>query len=59
VEITEVPLNVEIKDGWLCETVDPSGKPTRVVTSVDGGKFSELWLNTVTGKNTATPDHHV
>ena len=32
VEIDEVPLKLEIKDGWLCEMVDAGGKPTRVVT---------------------------
>ena len=48
VEIREIPLIVEIKDGWLCERVDDSGTPTRVVTRVNGGKFSEFWLNTVT-----------
>ncbi|MCL5994727.1 MAG: nucleoside hydrolase [Chloroflexi bacterium] len=48
VEIREIPLIVEIKDGWLCERVDDRGTPTRVVTRVNGGKFSEFWLNTVT-----------
>jgi len=47
VEISEIPLKLEIKDGWLCQRVDDSGKPTRVVTRVNGAKFSEFWLNTV------------
>ena len=48
VQITEVPLKPEVVDGWLRQRVDHGGTPTRVVTRVDGGKFSELWLRTVT-----------
>jgi purine nucleosidase len=47
VEISEIPLKLEIKDGWLWQRVDDSGKPTRVVTRVNGDKFSEFWFNTV------------
>lgn len=47
VEISEIPLKLEIKDGWLCHTIDESGKPTRVVTRVNGDKFNEFWLSTV------------
>ena len=47
VEISEIPLKLEIKGGWLCQRVDESGRPTRVVTRVNGGKFSEFWLSTV------------
>jgi hypothetical protein len=48
VEITELSLKSEIKDGWLRHKIDPSGKPTRVVTRINGNKFNELWLDTVT-----------
>ncbi len=48
VEIREVPLKVEVRDGWLYERVDAGGTPTRVVTQVDGAKFSEHWLNVMT-----------
>jgi purine nucleosidase len=48
VEIQEIPLKSEIRDGWLCQAIDESGKPTRVVTHVDGAKFSAFWLRTVT-----------
>lgn len=48
VEIQELPLQTEIKAGWLHQRVDASGKLTRVVTRVDGGKFSAFWLHTVT-----------
>jgi purine nucleosidase len=47
VEIREVPLQSEIKDGWLLQTIVPGGKPTRVVTRVNGSEFSEFWLSTV------------
>lgn len=46
-EIEEVPLILEEVDGWLVERIDPSGKPIRVVTKVDGKAFSEFWINRV------------
>jgi inosine-uridine nucleoside N-ribohydrolase len=53
VEISHMPLPSEIKDGWLRQRVERSGKQTSVVTRVDGVKFSEFWLKTVAGENTA------
>ena len=47
VEIREIPVKSEIVDGSLYQTVDISGKPTRVATSVNGSEFSEFWLSTV------------
>jgi inosine-uridine nucleoside N-ribohydrolase len=47
VQIREVPLRMEIKEGWLWQTIDTSGKPTRVVTAVSGSSFNEFWLSTV------------
>jgi hypothetical protein len=44
-----MPLRTEIKDGWLKHTIDKSGRPTRVVTKVNGNRFSEFWLDMVTG----------
>jgi hypothetical protein len=58
VEVSEIPLRTEIKDGWLCQTVHDSGKPTRVVTRVDGPRFNELWLGTVAGRNGVEPAAH-
>jgi purine nucleosidase len=49
VEICEIPLRLEIRDGWLWESIDEGGRPTRVVTKVDGSRFSEFWLSTVVG----------
>ena len=47
VEISDLPLQSEIRDGWLYQRVDESGKPTRVVTQVNGGKFNEFWFKTI------------
>jgi len=48
VEIAEVPLILEEIDGWLTERINESGKPVRVVTKVDGARFSEFWIHRVT-----------
>jgi inosine-uridine nucleoside N-ribohydrolase len=50
VVIEEVPLVFEEVDGWLVERVHPAGKPTRLVTQIDGARFSEHWLEVVTGE---------
>jgi len=47
VEVRELLLKSEIRDGWLRQTVDEGGKPARVVTAVDGEQFNEFWLRTV------------
>jgi inosine-uridine nucleoside N-ribohydrolase len=47
VEVRELLLKSEIRDGWLRQTVDEGGKPARVVTAVDGERFNEFWLRTV------------
>lgn len=47
VEIREIPVKSEIIDGSLYQIVDISGKPTRVVTRVNGTEFSEFWLSMV------------
>jgi inosine-uridine nucleoside N-ribohydrolase len=46
--VSEIPLALEIADGYLWERVDAAGVPTKVVTRVDGGAFSERWLRIVT-----------
>lgn len=48
VEISELPLRIEVKDSWLYQTIDGGGKPTRVVTRVNGDRFGERWLRIVT-----------
>ncbi|OGM10463.1 hypothetical protein A2159_00415 [Candidatus Woesebacteria bacterium RBG_13_34_9] len=48
VEFKELPLNFMIKDTWLNEAIDPSSKRIyRVVTKIDGEKFSNYWLEKV------------
>jgi inosine-uridine nucleoside N-ribohydrolase len=47
VEIEESPLILEEKDGWLYERIDPSGKPVRIVTKIDGTCFNQFWLNKI------------
>ena len=44
VEIEEIPLVLEEKEGWLVERIDKWGKATSVVTKVDGEAFSQYWL---------------
>jgi inosine-uridine nucleoside N-ribohydrolase len=48
IEIEEIPVVSEIRESWLRQRVDPAGKPTRVVTRVDGAKFADFWLRLVT-----------
>jgi inosine-uridine nucleoside N-ribohydrolase len=47
VEMEELPLILEEKDGWLYERIDPSGKPVRVVTKIDGPRFDKFWLDKI------------
>lgn len=47
VEIQQLPLKSEMRDGYLRQVVDPNGKLTGVVTRVNGSKFSEFWLEIV------------
>lgn len=49
VEISEMRLASDIKDGWLRQKVNGNGAPTRVVTHIDGSAFNEFWLRTVVG----------
>jgi purine nucleosidase len=55
VEISEIPLKSEIRDGWLRHAIDASGKPTQVVTRVNAEKFDEFWLSTVVRQNSVAP----
>ena len=46
-EITEVPLLLDEKDGFLQERIDHAGRKIRVVTKVDGPRFNRFWLDTL------------
>lgn len=48
VTVERVPLRVDVNDGWVRMSVDESGKPTRLVTQIDGAAFNEFWLRTIT-----------
>ncbi len=49
VDISSVPLVSSIEDGWLRQREDPAGRPTRLVTAVDGKAFNAQWLRIVGG----------
>jgi inosine-uridine nucleoside N-ribohydrolase len=51
VEIEELHLILEEKEGWLTERIQPSGKPVRVVTKINGSRFSNFWINQIVSKN--------
>jgi purine nucleosidase len=57
VEIAEIPLQTVIRDGLLYQQIAAEGKPTRVVTKVDGDRFSDFWLDTVAGAAQARNIH--
>jgi inosine-uridine nucleoside N-ribohydrolase len=50
VEIEELPLLLEERDGFLYERIDPSGKPARVVSKVNGPRFNDFWLNKIVNR---------
>src|SRR6266498_4308005 len=50
VEIEELSLILEEKDGWLHEHIHSYGKSVRVVTKVNGPRFSEFWINKIVNR---------
>lgn len=48
VRIEERCIAVEERDGWLHERVRDGGRPVRIVTAIDGPRFDQFWLETVT-----------
>jgi inosine-uridine nucleoside N-ribohydrolase len=48
IEIKEIPLSFTVKDTWLNESVDVSGRSYRLVTKIDGKRFGQFWLDMVT-----------
>ncbi len=49
VEISHVPVKTELRDGSLHRKIDAGGKPTRIVTKIDGDRFSQFWVDTIAG----------
>lgn len=47
VEISSLPLKTELRDGLLQRNIDAGGKPTRMVTKIDGDRFSRFWVEIV------------
>jgi purine nucleosidase len=45
--IEHLPLVLRVEDGWLREEERPGGRPTAIVTAVDGERFNELWYQRV------------
>jgi purine nucleosidase len=48
VEIEALPLILEEKDGWLTMRRGHPGNNVRLVTKVDGARFSEHWIELLT-----------
>jgi len=57
IAMEELPLIVEEQDGWLHERIDPVGKPTRLVTKIDGPSFNEFWLRQITNGTIKDTEH--
>lgn len=49
VEIKTIPLRTELRGGLIHQKIDTNGKPTQVVTKINGERFSQFWLETVAG----------
>jgi purine nucleosidase len=49
VEIRTVPVRSYIEAGWLRQRETPAGRPTRIITAIDGPAFSAAWLRIVAG----------
>ncbi|MGI6368477.1 MAG: nucleoside hydrolase [Anaerolineae bacterium] len=45
--IETVPITSSVEGGWLRQRAEPTGKPTRMVTAVDGPALDAHWLATV------------
>jgi len=48
VTIESIRVGTEMRDGWLYERVDEGGRVMRVITAVEGARFSDFWLSLVT-----------
>jgi hypothetical protein len=49
VRVEKLTLRLDDEEGWLRLQRDAAGRPVRVVTAVDGARFSEFWVRVVAG----------
>lgn len=49
IQVEEVAVMTEMREGWLQQRVGSQGRPMRLVTRVEGARFSEFWLSLVAG----------
>jgi inosine-uridine nucleoside N-ribohydrolase len=49
VRVEELTLRLDDEEGWLRLQRDRAGRVMRVVTEVDGARFSDFWLDVVAG----------
>ena len=47
IELQEVSLRLEEREGFLHEQIDPTGKAVRIVTRIDGPRFNKFWLDKI------------
>lgn len=47
IEISRIPLKTELRNNLLHRKIDAGGKPARIVTKIDGQRFSEFWVDTI------------
>jgi purine nucleosidase len=50
VEIHELPLVSTFEGGLVLQKIADGGRPTKVVTRVDGNRFADVWLEKVTSR---------
>ena len=48
VHVEPIPLSFDVENGYLRQQVTERGKPTRVVTRVNGNAFSDFWVRVLT-----------
>lgn len=49
VEISQISLKTKLFGGLLHRKIDAHGKPTQVVTKIDGERFNQFWVDTIAG----------
>ena len=48
VVVERLPIAIQDINGWLHESIQPNGKPTRVVTQINGERFNQFWFDLLT-----------